>query len=164
MTDSKSSSTGKPNPAKKPPTPPAPPAPPAPLAPPLPPAAGYAPAQPYPVVVPLRPDEERNIGMLSHLISLLANLLSGGWISALIFYLLYRDRGTFVRAHTATELNFQLTLILAILAGFVLSFVIVGIFVLIAAPVLAIVFGIISTMKANRGEWYTYPIAIRFVH
>ncbi|MEO8263516.1 MAG: DUF4870 domain-containing protein [Pseudolysinimonas sp.] len=34
---------------------------------------------------------------------------------------------------------------------------------MLAVPVLMIVFGIISTMKASRGEWYTYPVAIRFL-
>lgn len=146
--------------------PPVPPAPAAPPTPPAPPAASAAyaspPQQPY-VPVPLRPDEERNIAMLSHLVTLLVNLVGGGWIAALIFYVVYRERGAFVRAHAATELNFQITMILAAIAGSILLFIVVGIFVLVALPVLAIVFGIIATMKANAGEWYTYPIAIRFV-
>ncbi|MCU1417917.1 MAG: hypothetical protein JWP32_2091 [Schumannella sp.] len=189
MSDSKPSSAGKAASSKKPaakpaakastpppvpPTPPAPPMPPVPPAPPAPPAPAAAPAAPppgyavpapgYAVVVPLRPDEERNLSMLAHLISLLVNLVGGGWIVALVFYLVYKDRGAFVRAHTATELNFQLTLILGIIAGYILSLVLIGILVFLALPVLAIVFGIIATMKANRGEWYVYPIAIRFVH
>jgi uncharacterized Tic20 family protein len=120
---------------------------------------------PYPpaVAVPLRPDEERTVAMLSHLISLVAIVLSASWVSALVFYLLYKDRGPFVRAHTATELNFQITMVIAAVAGILLTFVLVGALVLLAVPVLMIVFGIIATIKANNGEWYTYPFAIRFV-
>ncbi len=148
--------------------------PPAPVAPPPPPAAaalvpppaGYAPAPPQQAYtpVPMRPEEERSAAMLSHLLSLLAILLSASWIVALVYYLIYKDRGAFVRSHTATELNFQLTVILAVIAGVILTFVVVGALVLIAIPILMIVFGIIATLRASAGEWYTYPIAIRFVH
>jgi uncharacterized protein len=124
-------------------------------------AAPYAPG-PY-APVPMSPDQERSTAMLAHLISLFALLLTSGWIPALIFYVVYKDRGAFVRAHTATELNFQLTLVLGWIAAFILSFVLVGFLLIFAIPILAIVFGIISTMRANSGQWYTYPVAIRFV-
>ena len=74
-----------------------------------------------------------------------------------------KDRGPFVRSHTATELNFQLTLLIAYVAGLILSIVVVGIFVLIAAWVLSIVLGIIAAVKANKGEYYEYPVAIKFL-
>jgi len=41
--------------------------------------------------------------------------------------------------------------------------VVVGIFVLIAAWVLSIVLGIIAAVKANKGEYYEYPVAIKFL-
>jgi uncharacterized Tic20 family protein len=155
MSESKSS--------EEPQAPPAPPPPP-PASALVPPPAGYAPApQQAHAPVPLRPDEERNAAMLSHLISLLAILLSASWIVALIYYLIYKDRGAYGRSHTATELNFQLTMIGALIAGTILTFVFIGILVIFAVPVLMIVFGIIATLKASRGELYTYPIAIRFV-
>ncbi len=86
-----------------------------------------------------------------------------GWVSTLIAYLVLKDRGPFVRAHTATALNFQLTLLIGYIVGFVLTFVVIGIFVLIAVWIVGIVFPIIAAVKANRGEWYRYPIAITFV-
>ena len=85
------------------------------------------------------------------------------WIPALIGYLVLKDRGPFVRAHTATALNFQITIFIAYVVGGLLSIVFIGIFVIIAAWVLNIVFSIIAAVKANQGEFYTYPIAIRFV-
>ena len=39
---------------------------------------------------------------------------------ALIGYLVLKDRGPFVRAHTATALNFQLTLLIAYVVGGIL--------------------------------------------
>jgi uncharacterized Tic20 family protein len=85
------------------------------------------------------------------------------WIPALIGYLVLKDRGPFVRAHAATALNFQITIFIAYVVGGLLSIVFIGIFVILAAWVLNIVFSIIAAVKANQGEYYTYPIAIRFV-
>jgi hypothetical protein len=85
------------------------------------------------------------------------------WIPALIGYLVLKDRGPFVRSHTATALNFQITIFIAYVVGGILSIVVVGIFIIIAAWVLNIVFSIIAAVKANQGEFYTYPLAIRFV-
>jgi uncharacterized protein len=82
---------------------------------------------------------------------------------ALIGYLVLKDRGPFVRAHTATALNFQLTLLIAYVVGGILSIVVVGIFIIFAAYILNIVFCIIAAVKANRGEWYQYPMSIKFV-
>ena len=79
---------------------------------------------------------------------------------ALIGYLVLKDRGPFVRAHTATALNFQLTLLIAYIAGGILTVVLIGIPILIAAGILAIVFPIIGAVKAGNGQWYTYPLTI----
>ena len=86
-----------------------------------------------------------------------------GFLPALIGYLVLKDRGPFVRAHTATALNFQLTLLIAYVVGVVLSAVGIGVILLLAVWVLNIVFSIIAAVKANRGEWYKYPVAIAFL-
>ncbi|MGZ0712429.1 DUF4870 domain-containing protein (plasmid) [Coraliomargarita sp. W4R53] len=86
-----------------------------------------------------------------------------GWIVPLITYLMFKDRGPFVRAHTATALNFQLTMLFGYIAGAILTFVLIGFLVLIALPILNLIFCIIAAIKANNGEWYTYPLTIKFV-
>jgi uncharacterized Tic20 family protein len=86
-----------------------------------------------------------------------------GFLAPLIGYLVLKDRGPFVRAYAVTALNFQLTLLIAYVVGTILTFLIIGIFILIAAYVLGIVFAIIAAVKANRGEWYQYPLTIRFL-
>jgi len=85
------------------------------------------------------------------------------WVAPLIAYLVLKDRGPFVRWHTRQALNFQLTLLIAYVVGIVLFIVFVGIFVVLAAAILNIVFGILAAMAANRGEFYRYPIAIEFI-
>lgn len=118
----------------------------------------YPPPQPYGAPQPMSPSDERTWATLTHVGSIFFS-----WIVALVAYLVLRDRGPFVRAHTATALNFQLTMAIAGLVGVILTFVVVGIFIVIAVAVLMIVFPIIAAVKANQGQWYQYPIAIAFV-
>jgi uncharacterized Tic20 family protein len=106
----------------------------------------------------MSPSDEKLWSTLIHVGGLFFSFLP-----ALIGYLVLKDRGQFVRAHSATALNFQLTLIIAYIVGTILTFVIIGIFILIAAYVLNIVFCIIAAVKANKGEWYEYPLTIKFI-
>jgi uncharacterized Tic20 family protein len=86
-----------------------------------------------------------------------------GFLPALLGFLIVGNRGPFVRGHTATALNFQLTMIIASVVGGVLTLVFIGIFVIIAVSVLVIIFSIMAALAANRGEAYTYPLSITFV-
>ena len=86
-----------------------------------------------------------------------------GWIVPLITYLMFKDRGPFVRAHTATALNFQLTMLIVYIVGGVLSLIIIGIFVLIAASIVVLVCSIMGAIAANNGQYYKYPLTITFV-
>ncbi|HEY9307681.1 MAG TPA: DUF4870 domain-containing protein [Microbacterium sp.] len=85
------------------------------------------------------------------------------FIPALIGYLVLKDKGPFVRAHTATALNFQITMAIAYVVGIILTFIIIGIFVVIAVGIVTIIFSIIAAVKANQGQPYTYPLSIKFV-
>jgi uncharacterized Tic20 family protein len=86
-----------------------------------------------------------------------------GFLPALIGYLVLRDRGPFVRQHTATALNFQITLAIAYIVGWILTIVLVGFIILAAVWAVNIIFSIIAAVKANQGQYYTYPLAIKFV-
>ncbi|AYF96868.1 DUF4870 domain-containing protein [Protaetiibacter intestinalis] len=112
---------------------------------------------------PMSPADERLWSTLTHVGALVLSGSGVGWLLALIAYLVLRDRGPFVRSHTATELNFQLTLLIAYAAGVLTLIAGIGFVIVIAAAVLAIVLGIIAAVKANKGEYYLYPVAIRFV-
>ena len=111
----------------------------------------------------MSPADERLWSTLTHVGALVLSGGGAGWLVALIAYLILKDRGPFVRSHTATELNFQLTLLIAYVAGVILAIVFIGFLIIIAAAILAIVLGIIAAIKANKGEYYQYPVAIKFV-
>ena len=115
--------------------------------------------QPYgDPTTPMNPSDEKLWAVLINLGGIFFS-----FFPALIGYLALKDRGPFVRAHTATELNFQLTLLIAYAVGGILLVVLIGIPILIAAGILAIVFPIIAAVKAGNGQWYTYPLSIPFV-
>ena len=120
----------------------------------------YNPGSPYNAgqPQPMSPSDEKLWATLINLGGLFF-----GFIAPLIGYLVLKDRGPFVRSHSATALNFQLTLLIAYVVGGILSIVIIGIFILLAAYILNIVLCIVAAVKANRGEWYQYPMSIKFV-
>ncbi len=120
---------------------------------PQPPAYGYSAPPPS-----MSPADEKLWGTLVHLGGLFF-----GFLAPLVGYLILKDRGPFVRAHTATALNFQLTLLIAYVVGGVLSIVVIGFLILLAAYILNIVLCIVAAVKANGGQWYTYPVSIPFV-
>ncbi len=119
----------------------------------------YQPPQ-YPAAAPqpMNPADERLWATLVHVGGIFFS-----FVPALIGYLVLKDRGPFVRAHTATALNFQLTLLIASFVGWVLTIVVIGFVILAAVWVVNIVFSIIAAIAANKGEWYTYPMSIKFV-
>ncbi|MFM6974419.1 MAG: DUF4870 domain-containing protein [Agromyces sp.] len=120
----------------------------------------------YTAIKPLSPDDEKLWSTLVHIGGIFFGLFP-----ALIGYLLLKERGPFVRAHTATALNFQISLAIYVFAGVVLSIplMLVGIGFLTvwlipsAASVLIFIFSIVAGVKANQGQFYTYPLTITFV-
>ncbi len=107
---------------------------------------------------PMSPGDEKLWSTLVHVGGIFF-----GFIPALLGYLLLKDRGPFVRGHTATALNFQLTMVIASAIGFVTTIVFIGFFILFAVGILVLVFSIIAAVTANRGEAYTYPLTITFL-
>jgi len=123
---------------------------------------------PPPPPPPQNPYEQPSTGLSPSDEKLWATLVHIGgiffsFIPALIGYLILKDKGPFVREHTATALNFQITMAIAYVVGYILIFIVVGIFVLIAVWVLTIIFSIMAAVKANQGQPYTYPLSIKFV-
>ncbi|WP_257957138.1 DUF4870 domain-containing protein [Nocardioides sp. B-3] len=78
-------------------------------------------------------------------------------------YLIYRDRGPFVRAHAANSLNVQIITGIILLISFPLMLLLIGFVTYPLALVFAFVLHVIGAMKANNGEWWNPPMTPRFV-
>ena len=107
--------------------------------------------------------------MAAHLTALAALFVGFPCIGPLVVYLAKKEN-PFVRRHAAEALNFNLsvmlyTVVLAI-ATVVLLFVIVGVLLIPLFLVLLVawvVFVIVASVAASKGEEYRYPLTIRFV-
>lgn len=111
---------------------------------------------------PMSPQDEKTWATLVHLSPFVSALVGMPFVGPLVIYLVLRDRGPFIRHHTAQALNFQLVLLVAYVGLGLLSLPIVTLIVtiplLIAVGVASVVFQVIAAVKANNGEWYRYPM------
>jgi uncharacterized Tic20 family protein len=121
-------------------------------------SAAPPPASPYQGQSQLNPADEKLWATLIHIGGILFS-----FVPALIGYIVLKDRGPFVRAHTATALNFQITMFIASFIGGILTIVLVGFLVIAAVWVINIIFSIMAAIAANKGEWYSYPLTIKFL-
>jgi len=108
--------------------------------------------------------EERTWGMLCHLVVFTGYIIPLASIfGPLIIWMIKRDEMPFVDDQGKESLNFQITIMLAMIASGLLMFVLVG-FVLIAVVVIfQFIVVIIASIKANEGVYYRYPLSIRFI-
>ena len=115
---------------------------------------------------PMSPGEERTWGLVAHGVPLAAMVLSAGllgFVGSLVVYLMYKDRGPFVRAHAANSLNVQIMTGIVLLISFPLMLVLVGFLTYGLALVFAFLLHVIGMVKANNGEWWTPPMTPSFV-
>lgn len=102
--------------------------------------------------------DEKTMAILAHILGIFIS-----FIGPLIIWLIKKDESDFVDFHGKEALNFQITIAIAYAVGVVLSIVGVGCLVMLAAWIMTVVFGIIAAVAANEGEWYEYPVTIRFI-
>jgi uncharacterized Tic20 family protein len=117
----------------------------------------------------LSPAEERTWAMFAHIGALIAGFVALAFLGPLIIMVTQGNKSAFVRRHAVESLNFQLTLLIALVAGVVLSIVTLGLGLLVFIPgaivvgIAALVLVILAGIKANNGEDYRYPFNIRMV-
>jgi uncharacterized Tic20 family protein len=111
------------------------------------------------------PREARKWAMICHL-SALVGLMGNGvgfLLAPLIIWLIKKEDHPFIDEQGKEAVNFQITMFIALLLGALLTLVVVGIVLLIAAAILMTVLPIVAGVKANKGEAYQYPLTIRFI-
>ncbi|PVG83421.1 DUF4870 domain-containing protein [Nocardioides gansuensis] len=115
----------------------------------------------------LAPGQERNIGALAHGAALAAMLFSFGllgFVASVVIYVMYKDRGPFVRQHAANSINVQITMFIWLVVAIPLILALgLGLLILFAAPIIAGVLHAVGAIKAYNGEWWNPPMTPRFV-
>jgi uncharacterized Tic20 family protein len=109
-------------------------------------------------------NEERTLGLLSHLSSLSGFIIPfGNILGPLLMYLIKREESEFAADQAREALNFNITMTLAMIVAAVLMIVLIGFLLLPALGLAWVVLTIIAAIKANEGEWYQYPFTLRLV-
>jgi uncharacterized Tic20 family protein len=112
---------------------------------------------------PLPADQERLWAMLAHLLSFVAAYIALGFIAPLVVLLVFGPRSAYVRAHAVESLNFNLSWLLYAFVGVVLIILGIGILILLALGIAYVVLVIIASVRAINGEFFRYPLTIRFI-
>ena len=108
--------------------------------------------------------EACTFGMLCHLSALSGYIIPfGNIIGPLVFWLIKRNDSAFVDENGKESLNFQISVTIYAFIGFVLSFVLIGIPLLIILGIATLVLIIVAGVKASQGESYRYPLTIRLI-
>lgn len=99
--------------------------------------------------------DEHILAILSHILAIVPGI---GILGPLVIYLLKKDDSGFVAENAKESLNFQITILLAIL----LLALIGGFFIWILG-ILNVVLVIVATIKASENMIYRYPFNMRLI-
>jgi uncharacterized protein len=112
----------------------------------------------------LQTQYERQMGLFLHL-SQLANLVFFpiGIVAPILLWQLNKEKMPALDAHGKMVANWMISSTIYAIVSIILVFVLVGILLLIALAVVAVVFPIIGAVKANNGELWEYPLTIKFL-
>ena len=112
-------------------------------------------------------DDEKTVAVLTHLSSPIAAIISVGWLSflgPLIVWFIYKDKSPFLRQAAAGAFNFNVSLWLLNLIGWICVFTVVlsplGFLLIAAYWIMLFVFHIIAAVKAGGGKAYRYPMQL----
>ena len=136
---------------------------------------GYPQQPQQPAGAPLSQAEDKQWAMFSHFGGVIRPL------PALIIFLVFKNRGPYVRQESKEALNWQITFTATMIILSILSAIISGImisslsfgalafmsglfgFLYLAVWVLNVIFSIMGGMKVNNNGAYRYPFAIRLI-
>jgi len=115
---------------------------------------------PPPPVTADVPADQRTMALAAHLLGIFT-----GFIGALIIWLINKDDAgkSFVTDQAKEALNFQITVAIAMVVCIILTIVVIGAILMPIVGLVSLVFCIIAAVKANNGEAYRYPFALRLI-
>lgn len=112
----------------------------------------------------LQTPEERQMSMFIHL-SQLAGLVIpvAGLVLPIVLWQTQKDKMRGVDAHGKMVTNWIISSIIYLIISGILSIIIVGLLGVFAVIIMSIVFPIVGGVKASNGEFWEYPLTIKFL-
>ena len=108
---------------------------------------------------PVPTQDEKNLGLIMHVLSLVGFSLIG----PLIVWLVKKDESAFINAQGRELLNFQLSFLIYAIVCIPLCFVLIGIPLLIIVGLASFILTIIGLVKATEGKIYRFPVTIKML-
>lgn len=87
----------------------------------------------------------------------------GHILGPLLVYLAKKDQSTAVAEHSKEALNFQITFTIYYIMASILVFLLIGFFLIPVLVVIHIFLMIKGALKADKGNFYIYPLTFRFI-
>lgn len=104
------------------------------------------------------------MGLFLHLSGLAQTFLFPfGMVAPILIWQLNKDKTPALDAHGKMVTNFMISLTIYAVASVILMFVLVGFLTILAVGLVGIIFPIIGAIKANNGEFWEYPLTIKFI-
>ena len=108
--------------------------------------------------------EDKQWGLFAHLSSLAGLIIPfGNILGPLIIWQVKKDSLPFAADQGKEALNFNITIAIAAIICGLLTLVLIGFLLLPLVGLAWLVFTIIGAVKANGGEAYRYPFALRLI-
>ena len=108
--------------------------------------------------------EDKQWGLFAHLSSLAGLIIPfGNILGPLIIWQVKKDSLPFAADQGKEALNFNITIAIAAIICGLLTLVLFGFLLLPLVGLAWLIFTIIGAMKANNGEAYRYPFALRLI-
>lgn len=112
----------------------------------------------------LQTPDEKQMGMFIHLSRLLdAFIFPVGAIVTIVLWQTQKDKMPALDAHGKNATNWMISSFIYSFVSLLLMFVLIGFLLFPIVWVLMIVFPIIAGIKANNGEYWEYPLTIKFL-
>lgn len=92
-----------------------------------------------------------------------ASIPFGHVIAPLIFWLVKKNESPYLDAHGKEVLNFHINVAALSIVGFILCFVCIGIPLLIALGITALVLMVMAAIQVSDGKFYRYPWIYRVI-
>ncbi len=106
---------------------------------------------------------ERTYATFQHLTLLVAPAALLGAIAAVVMWLLKREESPFLDDHGKESVNFQISIVIYSIAAGALTPVIIGIPLVAAVVILALIGMVKAARAAHRGEYFRYPMCLRLL-
>jgi uncharacterized Tic20 family protein len=109
-------------------------------------------------------NDERQWALFAHLSALVGFIIPlGSVLGPLVIWQIKKNEMPFVDDQGKEALNFQITVLIAVLACLLLSVILIGFLLLPIVGIAALVLTIMGGIKANNGEAYRYPFTLRLI-